>query len=220
MRTASELYETYRTPSIVRAHQLRVAAVGVILSRGAGADERLVTSVGLFHDMGNILKMDLRPEGVLLPLIAPDSREALVQVKEEFRATYGDDEHAAAMAIAREIGLTETMIGMIDNMRFSRTEAVLREGSLEMRIVKYADLRVAPTGIVSMEERLREARERYRGKRFDTEDPDNPPLKLVEAEEMCRELERLVCAKAGIDPASITEEAAVPVIEKLRAFQI
>ncbi len=219
MRTVMEVYTAYQIPAIVQAHQLRVAAVGVILARLASADETPVALTGLFHDMGNILKMDLSQHAVLLPLIAPDTMERLTMVRDEFRAKYGDDEHVASMAIAREIGISSHVLEMIDNMRFSRTEAILLEGALEMRIAKYADLRVAPSGIVLLDERLREARERYRGKKFDAEDPGHQP-KIVEAEEMCRQLERLVCEAAGLDPANITEASVAPILEELKKLKI
>lgn len=220
MRTVTEIYEAYRIPHVIRMHQLRVAAVGAMLARGAGADEEPVILTGLFHDMGNIMKMDLTVQAVLLPLIAPDTLEGLTKDRDDFRAKYGEDEHAASLAIAREIRLPESVIEMIDNMRFSKTQDILQEGSLEMRIAKYADLRVAPYGIVPLEERLREARERYRGKKFDSNDSENPPLKLVETEEMCRELERLVCEAAGLEPGSITDASAAGILDELRAIKV
>jgi len=220
MRTVTEIYEEYRIPHIIRQHQLRVAAVSVVLARAAGADETPSALTGLFHDMGNILKMDLRPDAVLLPLIAPDTLEGLQVVRDEFQAKYGADEHMVALAIAREIALPDAVIEMIDNMRFSRTEAVLREGPIEMQIVKYADLRVAPTGIVTLNERLREARERYRVKKFDSGDADWPPVKLVEAEELCGELELLVCTAAKLDPAAISDASVAGIIEELKNRQI
>jgi hypothetical protein len=204
----------------VQTHQLRVAAVGKLLADAIpGVDAHIVIRTGLFHDMGNILKMDLSPDAVLLPLIAPDTREALEKVQNEFRDRYGTDEHAASIAIGREIGLSETVLSMIDAMRFSRTEWVLADAPLAMKIAKYADLRVAPYGVVPMRERLDEANERYRGKQFDHGD-DYTPARLAEVEAACAAIERIVIAAARIDPLSITDESAASTITELRSYQI
>ena len=179
MRTAPDIYTEYRIPPWLQEHQLRVAAVGVLFARAAGADERPVALTGLFHDMGNILKMDLSGERDVAGAEAGTDVEEWRAVREDFRAKYGDDEHAAALAIGRGIGLPEAVIGMIDNMRFARTEWILKGAPLEMRIAKYADLRVAPYGIVPLDERLAEARERYRGRKFDASSEGYSPEKLA-----------------------------------------
>ena len=220
MRTPPEIYETYRIPAIVQRHQLRVAAVGKILAdRTPAVDVHKVVLTGLFHDMGNILKMDLSSNASLLPLLAPDTAEELIEIQDDFRKKYGADEHVAAVAICTEIGVPSEIITMIDNMRFSRTEWVLEEAPMEMKIIKYADLRAAPQAIVPMRERLDEARRRYRGKKFDTGDREGGAELLQKTEAQCLTLERLVCEKAMIDPLTITEESTALVVERLRHYE-
>lgn len=221
MRTPLNIYEKYRIPVIIQKHQLRVAAVGKILTdRISDTDVKKVLLTGLFHDMGNILKMDLAPNAVLEPLIAPDTLEELVVIKQKFKEQYRNDEHRAAVAIGREIGLSEEILAMMDNMRFSRTEWVFTAATIEMKIIKYADLRVAPHGIVPLRERLDEARGRYRGKKFDTGDAESGRELLKKTESQCFELERWVCEKADIDPLEITEASAVPIIEELKSYPV
>jgi hypothetical protein len=220
MRTVTDIYREYRIPVIVQAHQLRVAAVGELVAKHvAGLDAKNIVRTGLFHDAGNILKMDLSPGAVLLPLIAPDTVEELRAVQAECREKYGNDEHAMSIAVGRAVGLPEEVLTMIDNMRFSRTEWVLTEAPIEMKIIKYADLRVSPYGIVAMRERLDEAAKRYRGRSYDTGDAADMDM-LERTEAQCFELERVVCDHAGIDPTSITDEAASPAIEMLRGYTV
>ncbi len=219
MRTAAEIYEAYRIPPWLQEHQYRVAAVGALIARAAGIDESAVILTGLFHDMGNILKIDLSPERKLSDLVDSADVPQWKAVQNEYRAKYGDDEHRASMAIAVEIGLSDDVRGMIDNMRFVKTEWILREGSMEMKIIKYADLRVAPHGILSLDGRLAEARERYRGKAFDKGETYTPES-LAATEEMCRELEHGVLAAAGIPADSLNDTTAAPVIEELKKYAI
>ncbi len=169
--------------------------------------------------MGNILKMDLSPQRRLKGLEDEDIGH-WIAVQDDFRAKYGSDEHAASLAIGREIGLPDTVIEMMDNMRFSRTEWILREATPEMRIAKYADLRVAPYGITSLEERLAEARERYRDKKFDASSEGYSHEKLAAIEDMCRELGRMVLASAGMEESATTDATAAPVIEELKKLEI
>ena len=220
MRTSIEIYEKYRIPFIIRMHQLRVAAVGKILAeKTPGADVRQVILTGLFHDMGNILKMDLFPDGILVPLIAPDTVAALQRAKEDFRAKYGVDEHAASLAIGREIGLPETVLDMIDNMRFLRTEWIRDAAPIEMKIAKYADLRVSPFGVVSMRDRFEEANKRYRGKAFDAgETYDADVLKRIDA--ACADVELVVTGSAGINPQMVNDEVVGPIIEELKKYAV
>lgn len=221
MRTVVEIYKKYRIPTIVQKHQLRVAAVGKILAdRISDVEASKVILTGLFHDMGNILKMDLAPNAGLSPFLAPDTLDQLVKIKNSFLNQYGADEHDATMKIGEEIGLTDKILAMIDNMRFSRTAWVLTEAPFEMKIIKYADLRVSPYGIVPMHERLDEARGRYRGKKFDTGDVVSAHKSLKRTEAQCFALEKVVSEKADVDPAVLTEASAAPIIEELRAYKV
>lgn len=214
------VYQKYRTPSIVQRHQLRVAAVGkFVAGRIPGIQEETVVLTGLFHDMGNILKMDLSPKAPLLSLMAPDTRDTLLSVQAEYRQIYGHDEHAASISIGREIGLSATVLAMIDNMRFSKTEWILERAPIEMKIAKYADLRVAPSGIVPLRERLDEAALRYQGKSYDTGDPYDLEV-LRRTEGYCFAIERIVCEKAGIDPSVINEESVASIIDGLGEYYV
>ena len=57
--------------------------------------------------MGNIIKFDL---DVFPQFWEPEGKDHWQQIKDEWIQKYGDDEHAAALAIAREIGLPENCV--------------------------------------------------------------------------------------------------------------
>lgn len=216
--TPLDYYAAYRIYRGLALHQLRVAAVGRSVAQRArrSADVELVTLVGLFHDMGNIIKADLprypefaEPEGVAYWL----------PIQQEFRARYGADEHSATDAICREMGLCEQVLDIIDQMRFSRTEWIAREGSLEAKICKYADLRVSPWGVLPMQERLAEARARYGGRPMDKGDAYTPES-LAHAALVCESIEAELSSLCAFRPEDITDASIAPLIEELKGYQI
>lgn len=215
--TAQELYETYKTMPGLQVHQLRVAAVGRMLAEHiSDADVHAVTLAGLFHDMGNIIKADLT---VFPEFLEPQGFSYWQQVKDEYVAAYGTDEHAATDAIAGNIGLPESVQYVISHIKFANTPDILASGPLELQIIKYADLRVAPHGVVSIEERLREGKKRYGGKPFDTGAPysDEEYTRITDA---CFALEKMLLEKAGLKSEDVRDDVIAPAAETLRSYAI
>lgn len=212
------VYKKYKIYRGLQDHQLRVAAIAVFLARraGWGLDERLAALVCLFHDMGNIIKADLS----LFPqLLEPEGLAYWLGVQKEFREKYGNDEHVATEKIARAIGLPEEVVVIMGTLRFSRTEWILKEGAMLHKVCKYADLRVAPLGILPLEERLAEARARYAGKSFDTKDAMSAAL-LERAQNACRAIEREVCSALSVAPEDITDKSIAPLVEELKSHSV
>ena len=216
--TPLALYARYRIYRGLQMHQLRVAAVARALAQASRepVDADLVTRVGLFHDMGNIIKADL-PR--FQEFLEPEGLTFWETVKQDFIAQYGTDEHAATAAICRDIGLSETERELIANMRFSRTQWILEEGSLAQKICKYADMRVSPWGIVPMRERLAEARERYAGAPMDSGEAYTSEV-LTRSAALCDEIERVLFASLPFSPESITDASTANLVEELKQYRI
>jgi hypothetical protein len=216
--TVREIYAEHRVYRGLQKHQLRVAAVARAVARQSRdqADVELVTRVGLFHDMGNIIKADLPRYQEFL---APEGLEYWEGVKREFIARYGADEHVATAEICRAIGLGERELAIIENMRVSRTQWILEEGSLEQKICKYADMRVSPWGIVPMRDRLAEARERYKGHPMDRGDLYTPET-LERAARYCEDIESYLVAHCDFSPADMTDAAMAPIVEELKEYRV
>ena len=73
MRTVQQIYNEYRLMPTLQLHQLRVAGVAKIIadSFNGEIDKESIVLACLFHDMGNIIKFDLKnfpeynqPEGI------------------------------------------------------------------------------------------------------------------------------------------------------------
>ena len=218
MRTAGEIYAEYRIMPSLQLHQLRVAAVAKMICDNliVPVDSRTVVLAAILHDMGNILKFDLTvfPESV-----QPEGLEYWKTVKADFEKKYGTDQHAASLAIAKELGLSEEVQKCIDSVAFAKAEEVRDASSIEQKICEYADSRVAPHGIVPMDERLEEGRKRYLNRtvetglaaaraRFDA---------LKKAEE---DIERDIFSHSRIQSTDITDAATAPLIEELRKYPV
>lgn len=219
MRTIIEIYEAYHIPPWLQEHQLRVAAVGKLISeRIVGVDVDSVVTACLLHDMGNILKFDLRPEAVLASMVPPEQRQYWISVQREFQEKYGTDEHLATDMIVQEVGATDVVRELIQKMGFSKASDALEGGNIQLCVVEYADKRVGPHGILSLEERMADVDRRYAERRSQkAADDSGRYLANIEAE---REIERELMLRAGMNAEEISEESVFPVIKALRNFAL
>ena len=194
----------------LQLHQVRVAAVAKLVcdrfTKPIGTNDVVLEC--LFHDMGNIVKFGLAyfPE-----FVQPEGLEYWESVQADFIKRYSSEQHAVNAAIAHEIGLSAEIIDIMNASGFSRVGNILETGSIELKVCQYADLRVGPHAIVSLEERLTDFSRRYAGKGGSVH-ADVLPL--------CRELERQIFANASIKPEEINDASAVPIIEKLWEYPV
>jgi len=193
-------------PSL-QLHQLRVAAVGKLVCEHftQTVNKENVVLACLFHDIGNIVKFKLRdfPE-----LSEPQGVTYWEGVQKEIIQTYGPEQHTASAAIAGEIGLSENIVSMIANAGFMAIPEILRGESNELKVLQYADLRVSPTGIVSVEERLSDFMRRYKKKGDEV------------VERAAHDLERTIFEHVDLRPEDITDAAVAPIIEELWEYPV
>ncbi len=214
--TIWEAYDRYHIMPNLKLHQLRVAAVARAIATARNADVELVTRAALLHDMGNIMKSDFNqfpPE-----FYGDKGREYWEGVKAECAAKFGTDEHAATSAIVRDMGVQEDVVTLIEGMGFSRAKEVLERGSLELQILEYADQRVAPYGVVSMEERLEEGHKRYQAR--DRTEYGDDDTEFNTNRELLRQIEAKLFEGLTITPGSLTEESLQTSIETLKNYKI
>lgn len=218
MKTVQEIYEEYKIMPSLQLHQLRVAGVAqYICERTNGSvDTKAIALACLFHDMGNIIKSELRyfPE-----FTAPEGVEYWERVKAEFISKYGEDHHTATSAIAREIGLPVRSLEILDIIGYSHIGEITASDDWEKKIAEYSDTRVGPRGVLLLAERLQEGRKRYEATsksraHYDTENS----FKILF--DTAHELERQVCDKAGIGPEEVNDAAIEAFIEELRKYAV
>ena len=201
----------------LQLHQLRVAAVALTVSRAVAEqlDEDAIVAACLLHDMGNIIKFDLL--GMALPqFLEPEGQGYWLKIQQDFVAKYGKDEHLASMQIAEEVGVSKYILELIDAIGFNMLATNFKEKNLAKMICEYGDNRVTPLGIVSLEARLRDLENRYRG-RHSTQ-ADN--LRRQAAQAVARQSEQYIFGLVKIKPSDITDQALDGTIAQLKQYSL
>jgi len=228
MRNVRAVYTEYNIMPSLQLHQLRVAAVAKLICQGFSSeggsasggqkpvDERVVVLACLFHDMGNIIKSDLKyfPE-----FIEPKGLKYWEKVKREFISKFGPKPHEANVAIAEKIGLPDASVVLIDSISFSKLAEVVADDSHERKIMQYADLRVGPHGILPLTDRIAEGRKRYNTTRTERSyyESDEGFGGLARAAE---ELEKQVFAGMRLKPEDVTDTSIAQLIEELWEYTV
>ncbi len=213
--TAWEAYEYYKIMPNLRLHQQRVAAVARVLALALGADVDRCTKAGLLHDMGNIMKTDFTQ---FPPDFYGEKGIAYWQDVQEATARFGADEHSATAAIVRDMGSDPAVIDLIDAMGFSRAREILDRGSLELKIIEYADQRVAPYGITSMKDRLQEGRERYAKRRIEAFGENDEAFEY--SARALEELEGELFSGITLKPSDLNDTELAEMVSELRDYEV
>lgn len=160
MKKITEIYKEYNIMPNLQMHQLRVAAVAKYVCENLNleVDKNSIITACLLHDMGNIIKFKLEqfPE-----FLKPEGLDYWNNIKYNFILKYGNNEHVASREIAKELGVSSKVLDLIDCIDSHNVEIIKMDEDFNKKICLYADNRVTPIGISSVEERSLEAKERY-----------------------------------------------------------
>ncbi len=209
-----KIYKKYKIMPTLQEHMLRVAAVAVLICDNF--DEPLpkedIVTACLLHDMGNIIKFELDyfPE-----LNQPEGIEYWQNIQKEYISKYGKEEMSAHGKIAKEIGVGEYVLKLINAVSFLGAPDTAIGEDMGSKIVEYCDSRVKPFGIVSMDQRFEDLRERYGNRNVGIDSPER-----LAYENAVRHMEKDIFARCKIRPEDINDEIAAPIIEELKNFVI
>ncbi len=215
MKNIKTIYEQYQIMPNLQLHMLRVAAVAKIildhLREPLSQDEEAhIISACLLHDMGNIVKFKLEyfPE-----FLEPGGLHYWEGVQKDFWQRYGTDQHDVHSKIAQELNVHPRTLELINAIGAKNACANSQSVAIARKICSYADIRVAPHSITSLEERITEAQERYKDRK--NVGSDNVPSQIHDC---FREIEKQLTLLMNISPEFITEERATPVISSLSTY--
>lgn len=216
MKNIEQIYENYKIMKNLAQHQLRVAAVAKLIcdncNIGVTTDD--VVKACLVHDMGNILKFDLLkfPE-----FLEPEGLEYWENVREELKEHYNtNDEHVATVEIAREIGVSQSVMECLSSIGFSKTTQAVNDSNFNHKICNYVDQRVAPYGVVSIEGRMEDGRKRYANSARASVNALN--FEVIAND--LKTLENQIFEHIRIKPEDITDEAIKPITEELKNYSL
>jgi hypothetical protein len=199
---------------ILQLHQYRVAAAAkqVCESLDISVDTQSIVAACLLHDMGNIIKFQLNyfPEAN-----EPEGIEYWQKIQEEYFAKYGTDEHHATLEILKELNVSSYVYDLVYNIDSVRVEDIASGDDFGKKICIYFDNRVTPHGIVTVDERTREAKERYKTHphAFDEE-------KRALFVKNIFDIENHIFSHSSIKPEDITDESVKDIIEELKSFSL
>jgi 5'-deoxynucleotidase YfbR-like HD superfamily hydrolase len=212
----SEIYQKYQIPPHLQLHMYRVSAVAWTICDNF--DEELdkinIVAAELLHDMGNIIKFDLK----LFPeFLEPEGYDYWERVQKDYIARYGYDEHEATRIIANEVSTAPRIQELLNSVGSSKTSLIIKSKDKAKWIANYSDYRVYPHGVVSLKRRLEDGRKRYvNNTRLNSVSME----KSIEIEKFSYELEELIQKETSIDLNSITDESVSDIIKQLPNFEI
>ena len=196
-----EIYKKYPITPNLQKHLLRVAKVTLFICehwKGRKVDKELIKKAALLHDLGNIVKFDLKryPDYLGKELKRLDF---WAKKQKEMIKKYGADDHEACLKMLREIGVDAKIIKIISNKSFHYSLKTEKSDNWELKILFYSDLRVGPFGILSLKKRFVEAIPRLKMYRK----ADN----LDELVKACYQIEKQIQENLDVDVSEITDES-------------
>lgn len=214
--TINEIYEKYKIPQILRQHMYRVAVLASVvcdsLDKSIPINKDIVIKTALLHDMGNLIKIYI-VEG---SFIQNNEREELEKEKDKFISKYGNEEHIVTNNILKEIGVSEDIIDLYNNLGSSKIPLTLESNDWNIKICSYSDFRIDPNGVVSIKERFDEVIKRYNGKNHILADIEKTKQKKKNA----LILESQIQERCDIDLSLIDNKSIEDKIINLKEYKI
>ncbi len=195
-----EIYKKYPITPNLQEHLLRVAKVALSICdhwRGRKVDKELIKKSALLHDLGNIVKFDLKryPEYLGKEL---RRRDFWAKKQKEVIKKYGSNDHEVCLQLLREIGVDAKVIKTISDKGFKDSLKTEESNNWELKILLYSDLRVGPLGVISAKERFDEAIPRLKMHK-----ECNNLDELVKA---CFRIEKQIQENLDVDVSEITDK--------------
>lgn len=205
-----EIYKKYHLPENLQIHMLRVAACSNLIIdnwKGAEIDKKAIIRVCLLHDMGNIVKI---PEDF-------SKDQEFLKIRKKYFDKYGTNDHEINLEIGKQEGLTGQELTILDGKRSRKNEETLKSNSYEIKICAYCDQRVAPDGVVSIKERLEDAKVRYKNKPLSVWSNEEKANHLIECS---LGIEKQIMQYCKLKPEDINDFRIKEYIEKLKTYNI
>lgn len=205
-----EIYKKYHLPENLQMHMLRVASCSNLIIdnwNGPDIDKTAIIRVCLLHDMGNIVKI---PENF-------SSDKEFNRIRKNYFEKYGTNDHEINLEIGKIEGLNEKEIIILDGKRSRKNEETLKSDSYERKICAYCDQRVAPDGVVSIKERLEDAKLRYKNKPLSVWSNEEKANHLIECS---LNIEKQIMQYCTLKPEDINDDNIKKYIDILKQYNI
>lgn len=159
----SHIYKTYNIPPSLQQHMLLVAGIGNIIAKEIpSCDIELVTALCMIHDMGNIVKFNVESD-LSKKLSKQDniSIEKIKKIQTNIKTKFGNEHHSATENIVQDFTNNKKIITLLKQLDFKNATHIAKQECIELQIALYADYRIGPFGLVSLQERFNDLHKRY-----------------------------------------------------------
>lgn len=204
-----DIYRKYTLPDNLQTHHLRVAALENIITdswTGSKIDSNTIINTCLFHDIAK--PVDFDPEKQERFVKDPQKLQTLKQVIIDMRQKYGTNEQEALQIIFQEIGLSKSEQRLAAQWDWHRLSEHIANQDYEAIICIYADMRVAPHGIESIDDRIDDLSQR------------SQVAQVTKLKTHGYTAERLIQKYTSKDIKRLSELQAIDIIEELKNKQI
>ncbi|MDQ3238959.1 MAG: HD domain-containing protein [bacterium] len=199
--------------SNLQLHMLRVAGVSSLICNyiGDSINSREVITACLLHDMGNIIKFDLK---AFPQYLEPEGLSYWEEVKSEYIVKYGRNEHDATGMILVELGVSNSVKKLVGAVGFSNAIENLNSKDIARQICAYSDMRLKPERVCSLSERFEDGAKRYKIT------DEQIKAKQIENAKALFDIERQLCGMGGFLPESLSDVAIKDSIVGLSEYDI
>lgn len=212
--TITAIYQHFHLPPVLQLHQLRVASVAdQIFQLMHVSDKETYVQACLVHDLGNMIKFDFS-QSQLARYLQPEGVEYWQRVQQDQIKQFGKDEEKATLAMLDEIHISIQIRNLVSKLTFPFIPEVHHSADLGLKICKYADMRVSPSGVVSLDERLADLKKRYHN-RYPSGEPE---MELYH--QYLFEIEQQIMSQTQLDPNKITDDSINDKIPRLKQMLI
>ena len=214
------IYQAYALPKHLRDHMLKTAAlVCWILDRWKGKDVlnkgRMIKAC-LLHDIGNIVKgSDEKFRRIFPDSFSEDAWQYWLNVRSHIGKRYGTTDIEATLNIANEINVGTDVIRLIQAKQFSNNAKTCNDSDFEAKICAYADQRISPEGVLSIRDRLSEAKRRQKGISTSSVNQSN----FEELKSCALKIEEQIFAYTQGKPEDITDASIERYIDEMKKFR-
>jgi hypothetical protein len=160
--SATDVYEVLGLPAGLRLHMARTVGVVAAVGRSvSGKQARIVKDVSLamaLHDVGNVVMPIGNGELLAEP---PQLLSRWCLYSHYTRSRYGENAHAATESILEDLGVKRPLIDLVERKSSRNFRSILCCKDPAEMLALYADMRVSPTGVVTILERHEDAVARY-----------------------------------------------------------
>ena len=165
IRSIHNVYERFKVIRNLQEHLMRAAGIAELICdnwKGPAIEKSDVVAALLLHDVGNTVKMDFRTEEQIKMMGDEAKRvEYWIGVQNDIIKKYGTDDHIVTEKMIDELGIDKRVKDIITGHIFANNKTIVNSNDWEIKIAAYADQRVGPYSVMTLEERFKELKERY-----------------------------------------------------------